>query len=147
MESSSQQPTLVLFMWFSANGTRNAKLINFKRYQAEGDNNHIRSNYAGGYLLPTKYDSLVPELGPFYPFGDMRIRPDKSTFKQCPWNPKLGMVFVDIFNLDGTPFDMCGRHLLRRAKSILHDLGGYLVKIGIEIEFVLIVEATGKPFE
>jgi glutamine synthetase len=42
----------------------------------------------------------------------MKLVPDKSTYKKCPWNPKQGIVFVDLYDLDDTPFRMCPRNIL-----------------------------------
>ena len=51
--------------------------------------------------------------------SDVLARPDPKTFQLLPWHPAtsapVARVFCDIFNLDGTPFEGCPRHVLRRA--------------------------------
>jgi glutamine synthetase len=52
--------------------------------------------------------------------SDVIARPDAATFQLLPWKSTAGehavaRVFCDIFNLDGTPFEGCPRHVLRRT--------------------------------
>ncbi|MFZ0668530.1 MAG: glutamine synthetase family protein [Acidimicrobiales bacterium] len=50
--------------------------------------------------------------------SDVLARPDIKTFQVLPWHPAdvpVASVFCDIFNLDGTPFEGCPRHVLRRT--------------------------------
>ncbi len=52
--------------------------------------------------------------------SDVLARPDPGTFQLLPWKSSAGehavaRVFCDILNLDGTPFEGCPRHVLRRA--------------------------------
>ena len=51
--------------------------------------------------------------------SDVLARPDPKTFQILPWHRPtrrlpVARVFCDIFNLDGTPFEGCPRHVLRR---------------------------------
>jgi glutamine synthetase len=50
--------------------------------------------------------------------ADVLARPDANTFQLLPWHghtESVARVFCDIFNLDGTPFEGCPRHTLRRT--------------------------------
>ncbi len=50
--------------------------------------------------------------------SDVLARPDPATFQILPWhtgNAPVARVVCDIFDLDGSPFDGCPRHALRRA--------------------------------
>ena len=59
--------------------------------------------------------------------GDVLARPDAATFQLLPWHGRGGAdgawrgeasvarVVCDIVNLDGTPFQGCPRHVLRRT--------------------------------
>ncbi len=50
--------------------------------------------------------------------SDVLAQPDPMTFQILPWRTAgvpTARVFCDIFNLDGTPFEGCPRHVLRRA--------------------------------
>lgn len=71
------------------------------------------------------------------PYQDVRIIPDKSTYRVCPWNPTYGLCFANFENLDGTPFEMCSRSMLKRACTGLRKNYGIEMRIGIEIEFTL----------
>jgi hypothetical protein len=62
MESSSDKPKLVLYLWFLANGARAGKYVGYKKYEGNDTSSEARTNYGGGFLLPTKYDTLVPGL-------------------------------------------------------------------------------------
>ena len=58
--------------------------------------------------------------------SDVLARPDAKTFQivQSPdGSAPVGRVFCDILNLDGTPFDGCPRHVLRRTMERAHDKG------------------------
>ena len=50
--------------------------------------------------------------------SDVLARPDLKTFQLLPWygqGDTVARVFCDIFSLDGTPFQGCPRHTLRRT--------------------------------
>ena len=48
------------------------------------------------------------------------------------------MILVNAINLDGSPFDLCPRKNLKVACEKLHQLYGYEIKVGVELEFVLL---------
>jgi glutamine synthetase len=58
--------------------------------------------------------------------SDVLARPDPKTFQILPWHPDdipVARVFCDLFNLDGTPFEGCPRHTLRRTLDRARDQG------------------------
>ncbi|MDQ3757295.1 MAG: glutamine synthetase family protein [Actinomycetota bacterium] len=58
--------------------------------------------------------------------SDVLARPDPKTFQMLHTRPNgvpVARVFCDILNLDGTPFDGCPRHVLRRAMERAHEKG------------------------
>jgi glutamine synthetase len=58
--------------------------------------------------------------------SDVLARPDPKTFQLLPWHPDdipVARVFCDLFNLDGTPFEGCPRHTLRRTLDRARDQG------------------------
>ena len=105
-------PNLITLLWYTASGVRCGKMIPKKKYLSDQE---VRSNAAGSTLVPTMYDAIVPGIKIPNIFSDVIMKPDKSTFKVSPWNPKQGLVFAEILNLDGTPFSMCPRNTLKRA--------------------------------
>ena len=69
--------------------------------------------------------------------ADVLARPDPKTFQMLPWHPKgelVAGVYCDIFNLDGTPFEGCPRHALRRTLERAHD-AGYTFFVAPEVEY------------
>src|ERR1700688_1771583 len=58
--------------------------------------------------------------------SDVLARPDPKTFQILPWHPDeapVARVFCDIFNLDGSPFEGCPRHVLRRCLDRAREQG------------------------
>ncbi len=58
--------------------------------------------------------------------SDVLARPDPKTFQLLPWHPDdipVARVFCDLFNLDGSPFEGCPRHTLRRTLDRARDQG------------------------
>jgi glutamine synthetase len=58
--------------------------------------------------------------------SDVLARPDPMTFQLLPWHPgdaAVARVFCDISNLDGTPFEGCPRHTLRRTLDHAREQG------------------------
>ncbi len=58
--------------------------------------------------------------------SDVLARPDPKTFQILPWHTHdapVARVFCDIFNLDGTPFEGCPRHVLRRSLDRAREKG------------------------
>jgi glutamine synthetase len=69
--------------------------------------------------------------------SDVLARPDANTFQLLPWyghGESVARVFCDIFNLDGTPFEGCPRHTLRRMLERARS-AGYTFFAAPEIEF------------
>ncbi len=57
--------------------------------------------------------------------SDVSALPDPKTFQILPFqkgNSELARIFCDIYNLDGTPFEGCPRHVLKRTLTKAHDL-------------------------
>lgn len=69
--------------------------------------------------------------------SDMRALPDPSTFELLPWRPRenaVARMFVDIQNVQGSPFAGDPRYCLKRTLKRASDLG-YTFYVGPEIEF------------
>ena len=58
--------------------------------------------------------------------SDVLARPDAKTFQILPWRTDEGAVarvFCDVTNLDGSPFEGCPRHVLRRCLERARERG------------------------
>ncbi len=81
--------------------------------------------------------------------ADVLARPDPKTFQLLPWHPRdetVASVYCDIFNLDGSPFEGCPRHALRRTLDRARD-AGYTFFVAPEVEFFYFADAdpAGGP--
>ena len=75
--------------------------------------------------------------------SDVLARPDPKTFQLLPWHGKddiVSRVYCDIFNLDGTPFEGCPRHTLRRTLERARA-AGYTYFVAPEIEYFYFADA------
>jgi glutamine synthetase len=69
--------------------------------------------------------------------ADVLARPDLKTFQLLPWHgpgETVARVFCDIFSLDGTPFQGCPRHTLRRTLERARS-AGYTFFSSPEVEY------------
>ena len=80
--------------------------------------------------------------------SDLFLRPDPDTIEILPWRPSQGRVvrmFCDIFNADGTPFELDGRRFLKKAVSAAKEKG-LTFYFGTEFEFYLFKRSEdGNP--
>jgi len=75
--------------------------------------------------------------------ADVLARPDPETFQVLPWQAHdsvVARVFCDVSNLDGTPFEGCPRHALRRTLERAHDKG-YTFFAAPELEYFYFADA------
>ncbi|WP_454296667.1 glutamine synthetase [Salana multivorans] len=87
---------------------------------------------------------------PYGSTGDLRMLPDHSSLTRIdgiPGRPPLNIVFADLVNPDGTPWESCPRTFLRTAVTELREEFGIHIGAAFEHEFVD-VSATGDhhPF-
>jgi glutamine synthetase len=87
---------------------------------------------------------------PYGSTGDLRLKPDLSSLARIdgiPGRPPLNVVYGDLVNTDGTPWESCPRTFLRDAVQQLRDEFGITARCSFEHEFVD-VSATGDhhPF-
>jgi glutamine synthetase len=91
--------------------------------------------------------------------SDVLAKPDPATFQVLPWHADgtaVARVVCDIFNIDGTPFEGCPRHVLRRALETARQRG-FTFFAAPEIEFFYFADSdpshapiqldTGSYFE
>ncbi len=75
--------------------------------------------------------------------ADVLARPDPTTFQLLPWHGEdatVARVFCDIANLDGTPFEGCPRHTLRRTLDRARS-AGYTFFAAPEVEYFYFADA------
>ncbi len=75
--------------------------------------------------------------------ADVLARPDPKTFQVLPWHGReesVAVVYCDIFNLDGSPFEGCPRHALRRTLGRARD-AGYTFFVAPEVEYFYFADA------
>lgn len=130
---------MVHYLWQNVVGVPCAKLINkIRYYKSETDNeSQVRACSLGVALTPSAIDKVCSGLNYPNPYADVKLIPDRASYRVCPWNNKIGMTFVRMENMDGTPFDLCSRTILQKACSEMKRLYGYELRTGIEIEFNL----------
>ena len=86
--------------------------------------------------------------------SDVLAKPDPRTFQLLPFraggaagggrghdDPAVARVFCDVFNLDGTPFEGCPRHVLRRALEKARGKG-FSFFAAPEIEYFYFADAS-----
>ncbi|HIH96911.1 MAG TPA: glutamine synthetase [Thermoplasmata archaeon] len=69
--------------------------------------------------------------------SDMLAKPDPDTFRLLPWEPKdksVGLMFCDILNPDGRPYEGDPRWVLKRNLERL-KAEGYKFNVGPELEY------------
>jgi glutamine synthetase len=80
-------------------------------------------------------DELAPVAG-MGPVGEVRIKPDISTFVTLPYAPGAAAMLADQVNPDGSSWDGCARTFLRQAIAELAG-DGYELQASFEPEFSL----------
>ncbi|HEX9750641.1 MAG TPA: glutamine synthetase family protein [candidate division Zixibacteria bacterium] len=77
--------------------------------------------------------------------SDLMAMPDLRSFRVIPWDisgEKVALMFCDIFNPDGTPFDGDPRYILRRTLEKISKRG-WTFYTGPEIEYFYFRNANG----
>lgn len=82
---------------------------------------------------------------PYGASGDLRLKPDhasRTRVEGVPGRPPLNLVFADIVETDGTPWEACARTFLKDAVAELARDFGITVTSAFEHEFVEMSAAT-----
>jgi len=78
--------------------------------------------------------------------SDMNAMPDPTTFAVLPWRGsenKVGRMFCDILNPDGSPYEGDPRYVMRRALKRSEEMGFDTFNLGPEAEFFLFKDDKG----
>ncbi len=76
--------------------------------------------------------------------SDMIAFPDPTTFQLIPWRPgerPVARMICDIRNPDGSPYEGCPRHALKRMLKKAQDLG-FTCNMGPELEYFYFADDT-----
>ena len=77
-------------------------------------------------------------------FQDIVARPDASTLRRIPWDPEVAVCIADLQRMDGSPYGVDSRGVLKRAVAGFTERG--LVPIlGPELEFYLCQPDPAAP--
>jgi glutamine synthetase len=140
-ERLAREPVeMVRLAWADPHGASRAKALSlpvFLDALERGYNINVATttlDSAGGRV----FKSFTPGGGMNLPemtgSPNLVIRPDPSTYRVLPWEPKIGWVLCDEYFRDGTPFHFSPRHLLRKQ---VKRLGERRLMVGLEVEWYL----------
>ncbi len=77
-------------------------------------------------------------------FQDILARPDASTLTRIPWDPDVAWCIADLERMDGSPFGMDSRAVLKRAVDAYAQLD-LVPMLGPELEFYLCEPDPSEP--
>lgn len=83
---------MVLYLWQNCMCFTYSRLVNYSRYANDED---IRACGIASSLFPFGGDMVVPGLNYDNVNHDIKLVADKTSYRPCPWNPKLGLVFLN----------------------------------------------------
>ena len=98
-----------------------------------------RASSGIGHTVAMMAMSMQDELQPvdgMGPVGEVRIKPDISTFVTLPYAAGAAAMLSDLVKLDGTPWEACPRTFLKQAIGAL-AAAGYTMQAAFEPEFTL----------
>jgi glutamine synthetase len=134
---TSQDYKMIYYLWINVVGMTCAKLVPYAKYLRDVKEPTTRAAAFGCMMLPSGFDELVPGLEYPNPFVDFIFHPLSHTLRTVPWpsKAKVGFVYSQFTELDGSTYEMCGVTLLNKATERLKKEYGLELKVGIEIEF------------
>ncbi|HMK83857.1 MAG TPA: glutamine synthetase family protein [Candidatus Bathyarchaeia archaeon] len=104
--------------------------------------------FAKANFALTSFDIAVPQSGFTVASGEVQLIPDLNTFAVPKYANKIAKFMGDLFNIDGTPWNLCPRSAFRQVAADAEELG-YVFVGGAEMEFSVVRVEDGKvlPFE
>ncbi len=91
---------------------------------------------AGAQGAPATMDTVLPDTG-LTPVGEVALVPDWNTLRALPFAPGHARVMCDM-QLDGRPWELCPRELVRRLQRELQSQHGLTMTAAFENEFYLL---------
>jgi glutamine synthetase len=133
-QDTSADPDTVRLLWTDLHGIARGISMPADQYEHAVDEG---VGFANGIAEVTLEPGLLedPKYGPQH--GDMIAVPDPESLMPVDWREGSAVVPSDLTTVDGRPFDLCSRSVL---KSVLEDLRdeGYHTYAGVESEFSLL---------
>src|SRR6478735_6561076 len=77
-------------------------------------------------------------------FQDIVARPDAATLRRIPWDPEVAVCIADLERMDGTPYGVDSRGVLKRAIAGYTERGLTPI-LGPELEFYLCEPDPSAP--
>ena len=77
-------------------------------------------------------------------FQDIVARPDESTLARLPWDPEVAWLLGDLERMDGSPYGVDSRAVLKQAVARFNERGLSPV-MGPELEFYLCEPDPSRP--
>ncbi len=77
-------------------------------------------------------------------FQDINARPVQGALWRLPWDPEVALVLADLERMDGSPYGVDSRAVLKRAIERFHEQGLQPV-MGPELEFYLLEADPSDP--
>jgi glutamine synthetase len=132
LQAESEGISLTRFLYVDHGGIVRGKAAATARLgeRIESGIGHTRAMMAMSMM-----DELAPVDG-MGPVGEVRIKPDISTFVTLPYAPGAAAMLADQVNPDGSSWDGCARTFLKRAIAEL-AAEGYELQASFEPEFSL----------
>ena len=84
----------------------------------------------------------LPRESKFQPIGEVRICPDVETFQALPYLPGHARMLSDLETVDGEPWELCPRSLLKKQVGMLAERG-IVLRASFENEFTVYENSTG----
>lgn len=78
----------------------------------------------------------IADASPLGPVGEVRLAPDPDTYVPLPYAPRQAAMLCDMLTLDGQPWQLCPRSLLKRTLARV-AAAGFEAQAGFEHEFYL----------
>ena len=135
----------VRVLWTDINGIARGITLPADQYEHAIDEG---IGFANGVMELTLEPGLLddPKYGP--QSGDMLAVPDQASLMRVGWSEETAVVCSDLRTVDGEPFDVCGRSVLRRVVDELTN-EGLVPRVGVEPEFSLLApdgEGGWEPY-
>ncbi|GLI60908.1 hypothetical protein VaNZ11_003143 [Volvox africanus] len=133
------QAKAIRLIWCDTAGIRRCRVVPARRYEA------LHTCGLGittaCMAMPAYGDFPAPNAG-LTAVGEARMKPVELTRVALPWSPGHHMALVEFeAPRSETPWDCCPRRALRQTCKMLHDNFGLTMKVGFEVEFLLLERA------